>query len=187
MFKFTRLKEDFLSSAQSLNTELWERLRNSADMRDRKKAGIVQSFIERAEKVTNEIKKYDIPEAVVSAVAEHHEDKPFSSVVSRIVWVADAISGSRPGARYEPHETYVKRLQQIEDLSKAFPGVAEVYAFQAGRDVRVIVKPEMISDAEMTILVAKIRQQLEKQAQYVGQIKITAVREVRVTDITKAK
>jgi ribonuclease Y len=119
------------------------------------------------------LKKYDLPEMVVNAVGEHHEDKPFSSVVSRIVWVADAISGSRPGARYEPHETYVKRLQQIEDLSKAFPGVAEVYAFQAGRDVRVIVKPEMISDAEMTILVAKIRQQLEKQAQYVGQIKIS--------------
>jgi ribonucrease Y len=133
------------------------------------------------------LKKYDIPEMVVNAVGEHHEDKPFSSVVSRIVWVADAISGSRPGARYEPHETYVKRLQQIEDLSKAFPGAAEVYAFQAGRDVRVIVKPEMISDAEMTILVAKIKQQLEKQAQYVGQIKITAIREVRATDITKAK
>ncbi len=133
------------------------------------------------------LKKYEMPDMVVSAVAEHHEDKPFSSVVSRIVWVADAISGSRPGARYEPHETYVKRLQQIEDLSKSFPGVAEVYAFQAGRDVRVIVKPEIISDAELTLLVSKIRQELEKHAQYVGQIKITAIREVRATDITKAK
>jgi ribonuclease Y len=133
------------------------------------------------------LKKYDIPELVISAVSEHHEDKPFSSVVSRVVWVADAISGSRPGARYEPHEAYVKRLQQIEDLSKSFPGVAEVYAFQAGRDVRIIVKPEMVADAELTILVAKIKQQLEKQAQYVGQIKITAIREVRTTDITKAK
>jgi ribonuclease Y len=133
------------------------------------------------------LKKYDLPEPVINAVAEHHEDKPFSSNTSRIVWVADAISGSRPGARYEPHETYVKRLQQIEDLSKSFPGVAEVYAFQAGRDVRIIVKPEMVSDSELTILVSKIKQLLEKQAQYVGQIKITAVREVRTTDITKAK
>jgi ribonucrease Y len=133
------------------------------------------------------LKKYDIPDLVTNAVAEHHEDKPFSSVISRVVWVADAISGSRPGARYEPHDAYVKRLQQIEDISKSFPGVSEVFAFQAGRDVRVIVKPEMVSDSELTILVAKIRQQLEKQAQYVGQIKITAVREVRATDITKAK
>ena len=133
------------------------------------------------------LKKYDMPEAVVNAVAEHHEDKPFSSIVSRIVWVADAISGSRPGARYEPHDAYVKRLQQIEDIGKSFPQVQEVYAFQAGRDVRVIVKPELVSDSELTILVAKIKQGLEKNAQYVGQIKITAVREVRATDITKAK
>ena len=133
------------------------------------------------------LKKYDLPEAVINAVAEHHEDKPFSSIISRVVWIADAISGSRPGARYEPHEAYVKRLQQIEDIGKAFPQVAEVYAFQAGRDVRVMVKPEMITDSELTVLVAKIKQELEKQAQYAGQIKITAIREVRATDITKAK
>lgn len=133
------------------------------------------------------LKKYELPEVVINAVAEHHEDKPFSSDVSRIVWVADAISGSRPGARYEPHEAYVKRLTLIEDIAKGFPGVLEVFAFQAGRDVRIIVKPDMVSDSELTVLVAKIRQELEKKAQYVGQIKITAVREVRATDITKAK
>lgn len=133
------------------------------------------------------LKKYDLPELVVNAVAEHHEDKPFSSVVSRIVWVADAISGSRPGARYEPHEAYVKRLSQIEEISKSFPGVQEVFAFQAGRDVRVMVKPEQVSDSELTVLVSKIKQELEKKAQYVGQIKITAFREVRASDITKAK
>lgn len=133
------------------------------------------------------LKKYELPEPVINAVAEHHEDKPFSSPTSRIVWVADAISGSRPGARYEPHEAYVKRLTQIEEIAKAFPGVHEVFAFQAGRDVRIIVKPEMVSDSELNILVAKIKQNLEKNAQYVGQIKITALREVRVSDITKAK
>ncbi len=133
------------------------------------------------------LKKYEIPETVVNAVAEHHEDRPFSSVVSRVVWIADAISGSRPGARYEPHEAYVQRLQQIEDIGRTFPEVAEVYAFQAGRDVRVIVRPEMASDAELTVLVSRIRQKLEKEAQYVGQIKVTAIREVRATDITKAK
>lgn len=133
------------------------------------------------------LKKYDLPEAVINAVAEHHEDRPFSSLVSRIVWVADAISGSRPGARYEPHEAYVKRLQQIEDIAKTFAQVDAVYAFQAGRDVRVIVKPELVSDAEMTLLVARIKQLLEKEVQYVGQIKVTAIREVRATDVTKAK
>lgn len=133
------------------------------------------------------LKRYDIPAAAVNAVAEHHEDKPFSSAVSRVVWVADAISGSRPGARYEPHEAYTKRMTQIEEISKSFAGVEEVYAFQAGRDVRVLVKPEVVSDSEMTILVSKIRQKLEKEAQYAGQIKVTAIREVRATDITKAK
>lgn len=133
------------------------------------------------------LKKHGLPQPVISAVAEHHEDKPFSSYISRIVWVADAISGSRPGARYEPHDAYVKRMQVIEEISKSFPGVSEVFAFQAGRDVRVLVKPEEVSDSDLTLLVAKIRERLEKEAQYAGQIKITAIREVRATDITKAK
>jgi len=78
-------------------------------------------------------------------------------------------------------------LKQIEEIGRAFPEVSEVYAFQAGRDVRVLVKPEMISDSELTLLVSKIKQKLEKEAQYVGQIKVTGIREVRATDITKAK
>lgn len=133
------------------------------------------------------IKKYGLPDLVVNAVAEHHEDKLFSSIVSRVVWVADAISGSRPGARYEPHETYVKRMTQIEDTARSFKGVAEVFAFQAGRDVRILVRPEEVSDSELNVLVARVKEKLEKEAQYVGQIKISAIREVRVTDITKAK
>lgn len=133
------------------------------------------------------LKKFDFPEIVIAAVAEHHEDKAFSSDISRIVWVADAISGSRPGARYEPHEAYVKRLEQIETIGRSFPQVSEVYAFQAGRDVRVMVRPELTSDSELTLLVSKIKQRLEKEAQYVGQIRVTAIREIRATDITKAK
>lgn len=133
------------------------------------------------------LKKYNLPTTVIAAVAEHHEDKPFSSVVSRIVWIADAISGSRPGARYEPHDAYVKRMELIESIGKSFKGVEEVFAYQAGREVRVVVRPDLVSDSELTVLVAKIREQLEKQAQYAGQIKVTAIREVRVTDITKAK
>lgn len=133
------------------------------------------------------LKKFEMPEKVLNAVAEHHEDKPFSDDVSRVVWTADAISGSRPGARYEPHENYVKRIDQIEAIAKTFPEVADAYSFQAGRDVRILVKPEMITDSEMTVLVSKIRQKIEKEAQYVGQVKVTAIREVRATDITKAK
>lgn len=133
------------------------------------------------------LKKFGLPDLVINAVAEHHEDKPFSSVVSRVVWVADAISGSRPGARYEPHDAYVKRLSKIEEISKSFAGVAEVFAFQAGRDVRVMVKPEMVSDSELVVLIARIREKLEKEAQYVGQIKITGIREVRSAEVTKAK
>ncbi len=133
------------------------------------------------------LKKHGLPAPVIAAVAEHHEDKPFSTVISRIVWVSDAISGSRPGARYEPHETYVKRMDKIEEIGKSFAGVEEVFAFQAGREVRVMVRPDLVSDSELTVLVAKIREQLEKQAQYAGQIKVTAIREVRATDITKAK
>jgi len=131
------------------------------------------------------LRKYRIPEKVIACVAEHHEDKPFSSIESAIVWVADAISGSRPGARYEPHEDYVKRMTNIEEIAKSFPGVVEVAAYQAGREVRVIVEPEKVSDAEMTILVDKIVKKLEEEAKWAGQIKVTAIRETRTVGIVK--
>jgi ribonuclease Y len=133
------------------------------------------------------LKKFGIPKEVVACVAEHHEDKPFSSVESTIVWIADAISGSRPGARYEPHEGYVKRMTKIEEIAGSFPGVETVYAFQAGRDVRVIVKPEEVDDDKLTILAHDIATRLEKEAEYAGQIKVTAIREVRASETTKSK
>jgi ribonuclease Y len=133
------------------------------------------------------LKKHGFPKEVVNAVAEHHEDKPFSSVESVIVWIADAISGSRPGARYEPHEDYVKRMDKIEDIVKSFDGVETAYAFQAGRDVRVIVDPEVVDDDRLTVLVHDIANRLEKEAEYAGQIKVTAIREVRASDTTAAK
>lgn len=133
------------------------------------------------------LKKYGFPKEVVNTVAEHHEDKPFSSVESVIVWIADAISGSRPGARYEPHENYVKRMDKIEEIVSKFEGVETVYAFQAGRDVRVIVKPEEVGDDKLTVLAHDITKKLEKEAEYAGQIKVTAIREVRAIDTTSAK
>lgn len=135
----------------------------------------------------NLLKKYGIPKEVVACVAEHHEDRPFSSNESVIVWTADAISGSRPGARYEPHEGYVKRMTKIEEIAKGFPGVDQVFAFQAGRDVRVIVNPEEVDDDKLTVLAHDIARKLEKEAEYAGQVKVSVIREVRATETTSAK
>ncbi len=125
------------------------------------------------------LRRFRVPEAVINAVAEHHEDKPFSSVESVIVWIADAASGSRPGARYEAHEEYVKRLSSIEDTAKSFEGVKDVAAYQAGREVRVIVDPEKVTDDEGKILAQKIAEKLDEEAKWAGQIKVTVIRENR--------
>jgi len=129
------------------------------------------------------LKKYQIPEKVIACVAEHHEDKPFSSIESTIVWIADAASGSRPGARYEAHEEYLKRMTHIEETVKNFPEVADVAAYQAGREVRVIIKPEAVSDNDLPLLTKKIAEKLEEDAKYLGQIKVVAIRETRATEI----
>jgi len=125
------------------------------------------------------LEKYHLPKEVINCVAEHHEDRPFSSVESAIVWLADAISGSRPGARYEAHEDYLKRMTRIEEMARSFPGVADVAAYQAGREVRIIVKPEEISDDEAKILAHKLAKKLEEDARWLGQMKITVIRETR--------
>ncbi|QQG47820.1 MAG: ribonuclease Y [Candidatus Woesebacteria bacterium] len=133
------------------------------------------------------LKRFNLPKEVIAAVAEHHEDKPFSSVESVIVWTADAISGSRPGARYEPHEEYVKRMTKIEEIASRFPGVKEAVAFQAGRDVRILVNPEEVDDDKLTVLAHDVARELEKEAEYAGQIKVTVLRETRATATTSAK
>lgn len=133
------------------------------------------------------VKKYGFSKEVVACVAEHHEDKSFSSFESVIVWIADAISGSRPGARYEPHEGYISRMEKIEEIAGGFSGVDEVYAFQAGRDVRVMVKPEEVDDDGVVILARNIAKKLEKEAEYAGQIKVSVIRETRATETTAAK
>lgn len=133
------------------------------------------------------LKRFGIPKEVVNAVAEHHEDKPFSAIESVVVWIADAVSGSRPGARYEPHGDYVKRMTKIEEIAGGFDGVENAFAFQAGRDVRVIVNPEEVGDDALTILANDVARKLEKEAEYAGQVKVTVIREVRATETTKAK
>jgi ribonuclease Y len=131
------------------------------------------------------LKKYRLPKEVIACVEEHHEDKPFSSIESAIAWVADAISGSRPGARYVPHEEYLKRMTNIEEVARSFAGVDEVAAYQAGREVRIIVKPEEVSDDELMILAKKISEKLEEDAKWAGQIKVVVIRETRATEVAK--
>ena len=132
------------------------------------------------------LKKYHFPQKVVDCVASHHEDTAFSSVEAVIVYIADAVSGGRPGARHEDFEEYLKRIKSIEDVAKTKKGVKEAYALQAGRELRVIVKPEDITDEEATILAAKIKEDLEKKFEvFPGQIKITIIREFRTEAVTK--
>lgn len=131
------------------------------------------------------LKNYRLPKEVIACVAEHHEDRPFSSVESAIVWIADAVSGSRPGARYEPHEEYLKRMTHIEEIVKNFPEVEDVAAYQAGREVRVIVKPEEVKDSNLAVLAKKISEKLEEEAKWVGQIKVVVIRETRATEVAK--
>lgn len=132
------------------------------------------------------LKKHRFNQKVVDTVASHHEDVPFPSVEAVIVYIADAISGGRPGARHEDFEEYLKRIKTIEDAAKTRKGVRDAYALQAGRELRVIVKPDEISDDEMTILAQKIREDLEKKFEvFPGQIKVTIIRESRAEATTK--
>jgi len=132
------------------------------------------------------LKKYHFPKKVIDCIASHHEDVPFSSVEGVIVYIADAVSGGRPAARHEDFEEYLKRIKTIEDVAKSKKGVFDAYALQAGRELRVIVKPQDIDDNETTVLAEKIREELEgKFAVFPGQIKVTVIREFRAEAITK--
>ncbi len=127
------------------------------------------------------LRKNGMPQAVIDCVASHHEDVPFTSVEAIIVYIADAISGARPGARYEDIGEYVKRLGTLEETAKAFPGVEKAYALQAGRELRVIIDPGKLDDAAVTVTTKKIAEEIEKKfPTFPGQIKITAIRELRV-------
>lgn len=136
------------------------------------------------EKGVQVAKKFQMPEAVVNCIAEHHEDKPFSSIESVLVYIADAISGGRPGARHENVEDYIKRMGDLEKIATSYEGVDKAVALQAGREVRVIVMPDRISDDELPKLVHDIATRISKEVMVPGAVKITAIRETRVTEIT---
>jgi ribonuclease Y len=128
------------------------------------------------------LKKFNIPEKIVNCVAEHHEDKPFSSLESVIVHIADAISGARPGARYEDYEGYVKTLKEMEDIAKGYDGVVDAYAFEAGRELRVVINPGKLDDVETTIIAKKIKEEVDRRLIIPGVVRVTAIREFRVTE-----
>ncbi len=127
------------------------------------------------------LKRFNIPAPILAAIAEHHEDQEFSSLESVIVWMADAASAGRPGARYQPYEDYVKRMREIEEKVKQMKGIADVAIYQAGREVRVLVKPEEIGDDELTILLQRLAEKLDEEAKWAGKMKVVAIRETRAS------
>ncbi len=130
-------------------------------------------------------KRYGVNPKVVNAIASHHHEVEQESIEAVIAEAADAISGARPGARREDLEAYIKRIKALEDLSMSFKGVNEAFAIQAGREVRIIVRPEEIDDLESTRLARDIAKQIEETMQYPGQIKVTVIRETRAVDYAK--
>jgi ribonuclease Y len=130
-------------------------------------------------------RKYGEDPIVANGIACHHDDEPAMSVIGNLVTAADALSGARPGARREKLEGYVKRLSDLEAISKRFVGVERSYAIQAGREVRVIVEPSEVSDAEAALLAREISKKIEEELAYPGQIRVTIVRETRAVDYAK--
>ncbi len=130
-------------------------------------------------------KKYGENEAVVHCIEAHHFNVEFKSIEAVIVQVADAISSSRPGARRDSFENYIKRLQQLEEIANGFAGVDKSFAVQAGREVRIIVKPEQISDSQAMFMAKEIAAKIENEMQYPGQIKVNVIRESRYTETAK--
>jgi len=131
------------------------------------------------------VRKYLKDEKLVNAVESHHGDIESKSVEAEIVKIADAISGARPGARRDTYDEYVKRVSALEEIAKQYPSVEEAYAVQAGREVRVVVRPESSSDEDVRVLAHKIAKEIEQTQTYAGVVKVTVIRELRVVEEAK--
>jgi len=130
-------------------------------------------------------KKYGETEAIVHAIAAHHEDVPPETVLAILVSAADALSGARPGARKETLESYIKRIENLEKIAQSFDGVCKAYAIQAGREVRIIVESELLSDEDITLLAHDVAKRIEQEVRYPGQIKVFVIREKRAVAYAK--
>ncbi|MEO2082468.1 MAG: ribonuclease Y, partial [Desulfurobacteriaceae bacterium] len=165
-----------------------------ADVQLAKRAGL---FHDIGKSVTHEVegshaligadilRKYGEPEAVVNAAAAHHGEVEFTTIESVCAATADALSAARPGARRESLEAYIRRIEKLESIAESFPGVMKAFAIQAGREVRIMVEPDKISDEEAAFLAHQITKKIEEEVQYPGQIKITVIRETRAVDYAK--
>ncbi len=128
-------------------------------------------------------KRFNIPQPVIDCIAQHHEDEPFSGPEQMLVYIADAISGARPGARYENYEEYVTRLTQLEEIATAHTQVKSAYAIQAGREIRVLLEPETSKDDDVMILSRQIRDEIKAKVTYPGTVTVTVIRETRGREV----
>lgn len=131
------------------------------------------------------LQKHKMPKAVIDCVAQHHEDEPFTGPEQVLVYIADAISGARPGARYENYDEYVARLQKLEEIATSYDGVDHAYAIQAGREVRVILAPERTRDEDVIALSHTIKDRIQNEMTYPGTVTVTVLRESRAVNVAK--
>ncbi|MBQ1356468.1 MAG: HD domain-containing protein, partial [Solobacterium sp.] len=140
------------------------------------------SHVELGAKVA---KKYGENATIINAIESHHGDVAATGIISELVSAADTLSAARPGARYESMENYIERLEQLEKIATGFDGVERAFAIQAGREIRVMVQPEKINDVTMVKVAHDIKEKIENELTYPGQIKVTLIREVRVQELAQ--
>jgi len=130
-------------------------------------------------------RKFGESAKIVNAIAAHHEEVKAETILAPLVDAADALSAARPGARRETIESYVKRVEELEQIAKSFPGVEKCFAMQAGRELRIMVEPGKVSDDESALLAREVARRIENEMTYPGQVRVTVIRETRASEIAR--